>query len=83
MFNLHEEWSTIECSCCRIRHKYKNATFNCRIDMDSKVTGTLSMKFLSTTETAASFSLLEYKSGKLGFQTRQEYGAAALSVSLC
>ncbi|XP_068321264.1 mitochondrial outer membrane protein porin 2-like isoform X1 [Pyrus communis] len=64
-------------------YTYKNATFNCRIDTDSKVAGTLSTKFLSSTKTSASFSLPEYKFSKLGFQTRQEYGAAAVSVSLC
>ncbi|CAN6544475.1 unnamed protein product [Malus baccata var. baccata] len=64
-------------------YTYKNATFNCRIDTESKVTGTLGTKFPSSTKTSASFSLPEYKSSKLRFQTRQEYGAAAVSVSLC
>ncbi|TQD98194.1 hypothetical protein C1H46_016148 [Malus baccata] len=40
-------------------------------------------KFPSSTKTSASFSLPEYKSSKLRFQTRQEYGVAAVSVSLC
>nr|XP_028959267.1 mitochondrial outer membrane protein porin 5-like [Malus domestica] len=54
--------------------KAKGFLFNCSPDFcvfrflhrknPVPVTGTLSMKFLSTTKTAASFSLLEYKSGK-------------------
>ncbi|BFG42056.1 hypothetical protein CerSpe_283300 [Prunus speciosa] len=65
-------------------YTYKNANFDCRIDTDSKITGTLTLneKFLSSTKTSASFSLPDYQSSKLWVRIRQEYAALSASVAL-
>ncbi|XP_008236314.1 PREDICTED: mitochondrial outer membrane protein porin 2-like [Prunus mume] len=65
-------------------YTYKNANFDCRIDTDSKITGTLILnaKFLSSTNTSASFSLPDYQSSKLRVRIRQEYAALSTSVAL-
>ncbi|CAB4321008.1 unnamed protein product [Prunus armeniaca] len=83
-FNRGKEGRLLNCSCGRSTYTYKNANFDCRIDTDSKITGTLTLneKFLSSMNTSASFSLPDYQSSKLRVRIRQEYAALSTSVAL-